>query len=64
MNIRNEVLRTDQVMQALLDQNIKGSVVMVHVLKFKPNAEYADGRETNLTGPKPTESIAARWSSA
>ena len=50
MNVRNEVLRTDQVMQAFLDQEIEGPVVMVHLLKFKPRAEYADGRETGLTG--------------
>ncbi len=50
MNVRNEVLRTDEDMQALLDQEIEGSVVMVHLLKFKAKAEYADGRETELTG--------------
>ena len=49
MNVRNEVLRTDQVMQAaLLDQELEGPVVMLHLLKFKPGAEYADGRETDL----------------
>ena len=50
MNVRNEVLRTDEDMQALLDQEIEGSVVMVHLLKFKAKAEYVDGRETELTG--------------
>ena len=50
MNVRNEVLRTDEDMQALLDQEIEGSVVMVHLLKFKTKAEYVDGRETELTG--------------
>ena len=55
MNVRNEVLRTDQVMQALLDQDIEGSVVMVHLLKFKPRAQYADGRETDLTGAEAYE---------
>ena len=55
MNVRNELLRTDQVMQALLDQDIEGPVVMVHLLKFKPKAEYADGRETDLTGAEAYE---------
>ncbi len=50
MNVRNEVLRTDEDMQALLDREIEGSVVMVHLLKFKAKAEYVDGRETELTG--------------
>ena len=50
MNVRNEVLRTDEDMQALLDREIEGSVVMVHLLKFKAKAEYVDGRETKLTG--------------
>ena len=44
MNVRNEVLRTDEDMQALLDREIEGSVAMVHLLKFKTRAEYVDGR--------------------
>ena len=50
MNVVNEVLGTAEDMQALLDQEMEGSVVMVHLLKFKDKAEYADGRETELTG--------------
>ena len=50
MNVRNQVLRTAEDMQALLDQEIEGSVVMVHLLRFNATAEYADGRETTLTG--------------
>ena len=50
MNVVNEVLRTAEGMQALLNQEMEGSVVMVHLLKFKDKAEYADGRETELTG--------------
>ena len=50
MNVTNQVLRTAEDMQALLDQDIEGSVVMVHLLKYNTTAEYADGRDTTLTG--------------
>lgn len=50
MNVHNAVLRTADDLQVFLDQEIEGSVAMVHLLKFKGRAEYADGRETELTG--------------
>ena len=37
-------------MQAFLAKDIEGPVSMVNLLKFKEKAEYADGRETDLTG--------------
>ena len=36
--------------QALLESDLEGPVVMVNLLKFKERAEYADGRETDLSG--------------
>ena len=50
MNVSNQVMRTADDVQALLAQEIEGPVAMVHLLKFKAKAEYADGRETDLTG--------------
>ena len=50
MNVQNTVLRTADDLQAFLDQDIEGSVGMVHLLKFKAGAEYPDGRATELTG--------------
>ena len=50
MKVLNGVLRTAEDMQALLDQELEGSVTMVHLLKYKAKAEYTDGRETELTG--------------
>ena len=50
MNVSNQVMRTADYVQALLAQEIEGPVAMVHLLKFKAKAEYADGRETDLTG--------------
>ena len=50
MNVHNAVLRTAGDLQAFLEQEITGPVALVHLLKFKARAEYADGRETELTG--------------
>ena len=50
MNVLNKVVRTAEDFQALLDLAIEGPVTMVHLLKFKARAAYADGRETELTG--------------
>ncbi len=37
-------------MQAFIEQAPKGPIYMLNLLKFKAQAEYADGRETDLTG--------------
>ena len=50
MKVHNAVLRAADDLQTFLDQEAEGSVAMVHLLKFKARAEYADGRETELTG--------------
>ncbi len=50
MNVRNAVVPTPEGMQAFLAKDIEGPVSMVNLLKFKERAEYADGRETDLTG--------------
>lgn len=50
MNVRNAVMPTPEGMQAFLAKDIEGPVSMVNLLKFKEKAEYADGRETDLSG--------------
>ncbi len=50
MNVLNKVVRTAEDFETLLDLAIEGPVAMVHLLKFKARAAYADGRETELTG--------------
>jgi len=37
-------------LEALVAGKPEGSLYMLNLLKFKPKAEYADGRETDLTG--------------
>ena len=41
--------RPDQV-KALLESDLEGPVAMLNLLKFKDKAEYADGRDSDLTG--------------
>ena len=50
MEVINQVIRTDEDLQALVDRGIKGPVAMVHLLRFRDRAAYADGRESDLTG--------------
>lgn len=50
MHVRNALAPTPEGMRAFLARDIEGPVSMVNLLKFKEKAEYADGRETNLTG--------------
>ena len=50
MEVINQVIRTDEDLQAFVDRGIEGPVAMVHLLRFRDRAEYSDGRETDLTG--------------
>ncbi|MYE14833.1 MAG: DUF1330 domain-containing protein [Gammaproteobacteria bacterium] len=50
MKVRNAVVPTPEGMQAFLAKDIEGPVLMLNLLKFKEKAEYADGRETDLSG--------------
>jgi len=50
MIVQNKVGHSDEQWAALKAMNVEGPVNMVNMLKFKDRAEYADGRETNLTG--------------
>jgi len=51
MDVENEVVPSDpEHIKALMEPGPKGPIFMVNMLKFKDKAEYADGRETDLTG--------------
>lgn len=49
MKVENQVRPHPESVQQFVTGS-DGPVVMVNLLKFKPMAEYADGRETQLTG--------------
>ncbi len=51
MEVINEVMPSDPAqVQKLFEPGPDGPIFMVNLLKFKDKAEYADGRETDLSG--------------
>lgn len=51
MEVINEVTPSDpKRLQQMQEKGPDGPVFMINLLKFKDKAEYADGRETDLTG--------------
>ena len=51
MEVINEVRPSDpQQLAQMQEKGPDGPIFMVNLLKFKDKAEYADGRETDLTG--------------
>jgi len=51
MEFKNEVTPSDpKQIEEMMAEGPEGPIFMVNLLKFKDKAEYADGRETNLTG--------------
>lgn len=51
MEVTNEVLPTSaERIEAMQADGPDGPIYMVNLLKFNERAEYADGRETDLTG--------------
>ncbi|MEO1553615.1 MAG: DUF1330 domain-containing protein [Pseudomonadota bacterium] len=51
MEVINEVLPSDpKQMEETLKPGPDGPIFMINLLKFKDKAEYADGRETDMTG--------------
>jgi len=51
MDVTNEVMPTsgDRI-EEMMQPGPEGPISMVNLLKFKEHAEYADGRETTMTG--------------
>ena len=50
MIVSNAVYPTQEQFRALLESDFTGAVCMVNLLEFKSQAEYEDGRSTDLTG--------------
>jgi hypothetical protein len=50
VNVTNRLLPNQQQIAALGEPGPGGPIHMVNLLKFKDEAEYEDGRETNLSG--------------
>ena len=51
MEVVNEVMPSDPAqIKQMLEAGPDGPIYMINLLKFKPKAQYADGRETDLTG--------------
>ncbi len=51
MQFTNEVTPSDpKQIEEMMAEGPEGPIYMVNLLKFRNKAEYADGRETNLTG--------------
>ena len=50
MEVKNRVVPNEAQMQGFMEPGPEGPIYMVNLLKFKPMAEYGDGRDTALTG--------------
>ena len=50
MEFCNSLYPNEEQIKGFLEPGPEGPICMVNLLKFKPQAEYADGRETTLTG--------------
>ena len=50
MEVVNKLLPNKQQMEGFLAPGSEGPIYMVNLLKFKAQAEYEDGRATDLTG--------------
>jgi uncharacterized protein (DUF1330 family) len=50
MQVTNSVRPNEAQLQGFAEPGPEGPIYMVNLLKFKEKAEYADGRETELTG--------------
>ena len=50
MEVINSIYPNEEQIKGFLEPGPDGSICMVNLLKFKPRAQYEDGRETGLTG--------------
>ena len=50
MKVVNQTIPSQEQMNEFFGSGEDGPFVMVNLLKFRERAEYADGRETDLTG--------------
>jgi len=50
MQVENKLSPSEEQIKGFFTPGAEGPIYMLNLLKFKEKAEYADGRETNLTG--------------
>lgn len=50
MNVENSVIPNAEQLRGFMEPGPEGPIYMVNLLKFRDKAEYADGRETSLSG--------------
>ena len=50
MEVKNAVIPNEEQIKGFFESAPDGPIYMVNLLKFKPRAEYEDGRSTELTG--------------
>ena len=50
MKVENKVTPSEEQINGFLENPNLGPISMVNLLKYKENAIYDDGRETNLSG--------------
>ena len=50
MKVENAVTPNEEQLAGFLEGDTETPIKMVNLLKFKDKAEYADGRQTNLSG--------------
>lgn len=50
MEVKNSVLPTEEQIAGFFEPGPDQPIYMVNLLKFKPKAQYEDGRETDLSG--------------
>ena len=50
MEVKNSVTPNEEQIKGFFEKGAKGPIYMVNLLKFKGKAEYADGRQTELSG--------------
>lgn len=55
MKYSNALYPNEEQIKGLLEAGPEGPIAMLNLLKFKPRAEYEDGRETTLTGREACE---------
>jgi uncharacterized protein (DUF1330 family) len=55
MDVKNAVLPNEDQIKGFFEPAPDGPIYMVNLLKFKPRAEYEDGRSTELTGKEAYE---------
>ena len=50
MEVQNSLTPNQEQMAGFTEPGVDGPIYMLNLLKFRPKAEYADGRPSNLTG--------------